>query len=265
MRRETNGVPLAPAVLAQDRGHVTPRLRLGRGQSAQGRLHPAGFPQGDKAMPRRVGDGMRDLFLVVAPVREDDALTRSRGTDSVFQVQLLEVLHHEGMRSAIRQRMIPARARALQRDGTKRNQHGIEDHHASGPLMPNDQSLAMIERLGVVWMQTGARLERPLHDNRHRPGPRWHLLPELGNVLGVFLGEALQRRDCDMALGLPHLRALGFGPSGKPGGFFEGMFRGHDQHNQQRTGADPLKTSTDPATPRDPRLHGASPHGASAL
>ena len=169
------------------------------------------------------------------------------------------------MLSAIRQRMIPAIALALERDGTQRNQHVIEDQHDIGPLMTNDKSLAMIERLGVCWMQTGAMLERTVHDNRHIPGQLFQLLPGLGNVLGLFLGEALQRRDCDLAMGFQHLRELGFVQSGKPGGFFEGMFRGHDHQKQQITGADPLKTSTDPDTPRDPSLQGASPHGASSL
>src|SRR3982074_1689244 len=102
------------------------------------------------------------------------------GTDRVFQVQLLEVLHHEVMLSEIRQRMIPAIALAIERDGTKRNQHVIKDQHAIGPLMTHDKSLAMIERLGVFWMQTGAMLERTIHDNRHMPGQLFQLLPDLG-------------------------------------------------------------------------------------
>src|SRR5712692_7950163 len=96
------------------------------------------------------------------------------------------------MLSAIRQRMIPAIALAIERDGTKRNQHVLEDQHDIGPLMTNDKSLAMIERLGVFWMQTGAMLERTIHDNRNIPGQLLQLLPGFGNVLGLFLGEALQ-------------------------------------------------------------------------
>jgi len=114
-------------------------------------------------------------------------------------------------------------------------------------------------------MQTGAMLERTIHDNRHMPGQLFQLLPGLGNVLGLFLGEALQRIDCDLAVGFQHLRELRFVQSGKPGGFFEGMFRGHDHQKQQITGADPLKTATDPDTPRNPSLQGASLHGASSL
>ena len=169
------------------------------------------------------------------------------------------------MLGALCQLMIPALALALERDGTKRDQPVMEDQHDIRPLMTNDKSLAMIERLGVFWMQTGTMLERTIHDNRNIPGQLLQLLPGLGNVLGLFLGEALQRIDCDLAVGFQHLRELRFVQSGKPGGFFEGMFRGHDHQKQQITGADPLKTSTDPDTPRNPSLQGASLHGASSL
>ena len=89
-------------MIAKERGNVTPLLRLGRGQGEHGRFHTAGFPQGYNEMPLLVGDGMLDLFIVVATVRSDDDLTRIIGTDIVFQVQLLDVLHHEVMLSAIR-------------------------------------------------------------------------------------------------------------------------------------------------------------------
>jgi len=114
-------------------------------------------------------------------------------------------------------------------------------------------------------MQTGAMLERTIHDNRHMPGQLFQLLPGLGNVLGLFLGEALQRIDCDLAVGFQHLRELRCVQSGKPGSFFEGMFRGHDHQKQQITGADPLKTVTDCDTTYDPSLQGASLHDASPL
>jgi hypothetical protein len=97
------------------------------------------------------------------------------------------------------------------------------------------------------------------------PGQLLQLLPGLGNVLGLCLGEALQRIDCDLAVGFQHLRALRFVPSGKPGGFFEGMFRGHDHQKEQITGADPLKTVTDGDTTYDPSLQGASLHDVSPL
>ena len=161
--------------------------------------------------------------------------------------------------------MIPAIALAIERDGTQWNQHVIEEQHDIGPLMPNDTSLAMIEPLGVCWMQTGAMLERTIHDPRNLPGQLFQLLPGLGNVLGLFLGEARQRIDRDLAVGLQHLRELRFVQSGKPGGFFEGMFRGHDHQKQQLTGADPLQTVTDCDTTYEPSLQGARLHDASPL
>ena len=69
IRRDTNGLPLEPAVMAKERGNVTPLLRLGCGQDEHGRFHTAGFPQGDNKMPMLGGDGILDLFIVVATVR----------------------------------------------------------------------------------------------------------------------------------------------------------------------------------------------------
>src|ERR1700704_260467 len=131
--------------------------------------------------------------------------------------------------------------------------------------MAEDKAVAMIEPLGVFRMQTGPVLERTIDYEGYFPGQPLALVQGFGNVLGLLLGEVLQRIDGDSAMGLSHLRALGFVQSGKPGGFFEGMFRGHDHQKQQITGADPLKTSTDPDTSRNPSLQGASPHGASSL
>src|SRR6266446_8927138 len=263
MRHDTNGLPLEPAMLAKERGNVTPWLRLGRGQGACWRCHTAGFPQGDHEMPRLGGDGLLDLFIVVAALCEDDHLTRIIGTDRVFEAQLLDVLHHAVMLGAIRQLMIPAIALAVARDGTKRDQHVMEEQHDIGPLMPNDKALAMIEGLGVFWMQTGAMLERTLHDNRTIPGQLWQLLPGFGHVLGVFLGEVFQRRDRDLAMGFQHLRALGFVPPGKPGSFLERMFSGRDHQKYEGTRADVLKTETNQNMTGDPSLHSLRSHVAS--
>src|SRR5215467_9488809 len=141
------------------------------------------------------------------------------------------------MLSAIRQLMIPAVALAIERDGTKRDQQVIEEQHNIGPLMPNDKALPMIERLGVFWMQTGTMLERIIHDNRKSLGKLFQLLSGFGHLLSLFLGEALQCIDCDLAMGFQQLRELGFMQSSKPGGFLEGMFCGHDHQKEQITGA----------------------------
>src|SRR5919206_1434279 len=97
------------------------------------------------------------------------------------------------MLGAILQLTLPAIALAIERDGTKRNQQVWEEQHDIGPLMPNDKSLPMIERFGVFWMQTRTMLERTIHDKRHLPGQLAQLLPGLGHLLGLFLGETLQR------------------------------------------------------------------------
>jgi hypothetical protein len=94
--------------------------------------------------------------------------------------------------------------------------------------MPNDKSLPVIEGLGVFWMQTGALLERTIHDKRNIPGQLFQLVPGCGYLLGLFLREAFQRRDCNFAMGFQHLRELGFVQSRKPGSFFERMLPGGD-------------------------------------
>jgi hypothetical protein len=207
-------------------------------------LHPAGFPQGNNEMPRLGGDGLLDLFIIVAAVREDDHRTRVIGADRLFQLSLLDVLDDEVRLGAIRQLPLPARALAIERHGTKRNQQVMEESHDVGPRMTNDKALPMIERFGVFWMQTGATLERTIHDNRHMPGPLLQLLPGLSHLRGLILGEALQRIDCDRAMSFQHLREWGCVQSGKPGGFLERMFRGHDHQKQEGTRADVLKTET---------------------
>jgi hypothetical protein len=131
--------------------------------------------------------------------------------------------------------------------------------------MPHDKSLAMIKCLGVCWMQTRAMLERTIHDNRKIPGQLFQLVPGFGHLLRLFLREALQRRDCDLAMGFQHLRELGFMPSGKPGGFLERMFPGHDHQKQEVTRADVLKTSTDQDMTGDPSLHSLGSHVASPM
>ena len=121
----------------------------------------------------------------------------------------------------------------------------------------------MIERFGVFWMQTGALLERTIHDKRNIPGQLLQLLPGFGYLLGLFLGEAVQRLHCDFAMGFQHLRELGFVQSRKPGGFLERMFPGHDHQKQEVTRADVLKTEANQDMTGDPSLHSPCSHVAS--
>src|SRR5262249_32569913 len=113
--------------MAKERGNVTPLSGFGRRQAERFRLHTAGFPQSNNEIPPFVGNGRLDLFFVVAAVRQDDDVTRPIGPDIVYQVQLAEVIDHEVMLRLIRQSMISAIALAIERDGTKRNEHVIDD------------------------------------------------------------------------------------------------------------------------------------------
>src|SRR5215467_1548208 len=169
------------------------------------------------------------------------------------------------MLRAIRQLTVPAIALAIEGDGTKRDQHVIKEQHDIGPLMPNDKALPMIERFGVFWMQTRTMLERTIHDNRYLPGQLPQLLPGVGNLLGLFLGETLQRSDCDRTMSFQQLRELRFVQAGKPGGFLKRMFRGHDHQKQEVTHADVFKTSTDCDMTGDPSLHSLRSHVASPV
>ena len=61
-----------------------------------------------------------------------------------------------------------------------------------------------------------------------------------------------------------HLGELGFVQSCKPGGVFEGMFRGHDHQKEEIAGTDLLQTKTDSDMTCDPslqrtRLHRVTP------
>jgi len=123
---------------AENRGHVPPLLRLGGGQGADGRWHTAGVPQGEQAMPRLSGAGRLALFLVRAARRYHHHLTRLLGTASVFQVPRLAVRHHAVRLGARRPLMLPARALALEREGTQRDQPVLEEQPDIGPLMTHD-------------------------------------------------------------------------------------------------------------------------------
>src|ERR687884_707675 len=69
-RRQTNGVPLEPAMTAEKRVHVQPMLRFGAAQRERGRFDTAGFAKGDDKVPALLGNGLFDLFVVVAAVSQ---------------------------------------------------------------------------------------------------------------------------------------------------------------------------------------------------
>lgn len=72
----------------------------------------------------------------------------------------------------------------------------------------------------------------------------------------------LSRRDGDWGVGVQKLTALGFVSSRKTGGFFEGMFPGHDHQKKEIADAHLGETCADRDVPGDPGVQRASLHGA---
>src|SRR5207302_9373525 len=64
-RRQTNGVPLEPAMTTKKRVNMAPLLRGGGAQSECFRFDTAGLTQSDNEVPAFVGNGLFDLFVVV--------------------------------------------------------------------------------------------------------------------------------------------------------------------------------------------------------
>src|SRR5215471_14324628 len=70
-------------------------------------------------------------------------------------------------------------------------------------------------------------------------------------------------RDSHLGMRLQEFGKEGGMQAGKPGGLCEGMLRGRDHQKEHIAGAHPLKSLTDGNVTCDPRVQGASTHGAS--
>ena len=66
-------------------------------------------------------------------------------------------------------------------------------------------------------------------------------------------------------MGVQKLTELGFVSSRKTGGFFEGMFPGHDHQKKEIADANLDETCADRDVTGDPGVQSASLHGASSL
>jgi len=84
IRRQTNGVPLEPAMTAEKRVNVAPLLRGEGGQSERVRFDAASFPQGNNEVPAVIGDGLLDLFVVIAAIGQHQDLTPLIGANIVL-------------------------------------------------------------------------------------------------------------------------------------------------------------------------------------
>src|SRR5262247_677585 len=113
-RLETNGVPLEPAMTTEKRVHVKPRLRCGAAQIERGRFDTAGFAKGDDEVPALLGNGLFDLFIVVAAIGQHHDLASIVGAQVRLEIERLEVVDYALMLALIREALCPAVALAVE-------------------------------------------------------------------------------------------------------------------------------------------------------
>src|SRR5438552_11613608 len=194
-RRQTNGVPLEPAMTTEKRVDVTP-LPGGRGgQSERFRFDAAGFTQGNNEVPAFVGNGLFDLFVVVAAIGQHQHLTPIVSANVVLQVERAKVCHHALMFAVILEIMCLAVPLAIEGNRLERNQPVTQNEDDVGPLMTDDIPLAVVERVGVFRVQTGAVLQCRINENRDLPGQPVDALARLGKLPGLRFRELFQRGD----------------------------------------------------------------------
>ena len=115
----------------------------------------AGFPQGNNEVPAFVGDGLLDLFVVIAAIGQHQDLTLIIRANRVLQVQRTQGGHHALLFALIGQTMRLTIPLALEGNRLQGNQYVTQEQDDIGPLMTNDIPFAVIERFGVFRVQTG--------------------------------------------------------------------------------------------------------------
>lgn len=195
IRRQTNGVPLEPAMTTEKRVNVAPLLRCGGGQRERFRFDAARCPQGHNEVPAFIGNGILDLFVIIATIGQHQDLTPIIGTNIVRQVKRAKIFHHVLVFTLIREIMRLAVPLAIEGDRPQRNQHITENEDDIGPLMTDDIPLAVIERLGVFRVQTGTVLQRTVDQDQDLPGQAVDSFERFGKLPGLCFGEILQRGD----------------------------------------------------------------------
>src|SRR5712691_538638 len=158
-RRQTNGVPLDPAMTTEKRVNVAPLLRFGSTQSERLRFDTAGLTQGDNEVPALCSNGLFDLFIVVAAIGQHQHLSPIVSAKVIFQVERAKVCHHALMLALILEIMCLAVALAREGNRLKGNQDVAQNQDDVGPLMTDDIPLAVVERLGVFRVETGSVLQ----------------------------------------------------------------------------------------------------------
>ena len=186
----------------EKRVNVAPLLRCGGGQIECFRFDAARCPQGNNKVPAFIGNGMLDLFVVLATIGQHQDLTPIIGANIVRQVERAKVCHHALVFALIRESMRLAVSLAIEGDRPQRNQHITENEDDIGPLMTNDIPFAVIERFGVFRVQTGPVLQRTVDEDHDFPGQPFDALEPLGTLPGLCFGELLQRGDGHLGMRL---------------------------------------------------------------
>src|SRR5467141_2407190 len=109
------------------RVNVAPLLRFGGAQSERFRFDTAGFTQGDNEVPAMVGNGLFDLFVVVAAIGQHQHLTPIVSANVVLQVERAKVGHDTLMFTLIVESMRLAISLAIEGNRPQRNQHVTQD------------------------------------------------------------------------------------------------------------------------------------------
>ncbi len=259
-RLETNGVPLEPAMTTEKRVHVQPMLRCGAAQRERGRFDTAGFAKGDDEVPTLLGNGLFDLFIVVAAIGQHHDLASIVGAQVRLEIERLEVVDHALMLAVIREALCPAVALAVEGNRREGDEDVAENEDDVGPLMADDVALAVVEGLGIFRVETGSVLDGGIDDQQDFPGQAADALEGLGELAGLGFGELIEGRDGDVGRRLQQFGKQRGMESGESGGLFERMLGGGDHQKEQISGANAPQAPADGDVACDPGMQGASGH-----
>src|ERR687884_679151 len=98
----------------EKRVDVAPLPRWRGGERKRFRFDTPGLTQGDNEVPAFVGNGLLDLFVVVAAIGSHQHLSPIVSTNIVFEVERAQVGHHALMFAVIRESMGLAVALAIE-------------------------------------------------------------------------------------------------------------------------------------------------------
>jgi hypothetical protein len=219
-RRQTHGVPLAPAMTTEKRVNVAPLLRCGGREIERFRCAAAGLTQGDNAVPAFVGNGLCDLLVVVAALGSHQHRTSVVSANGGLQVERAQVCHHALMVALVLAIMGLAGALALEGDRLEGHQHVTQHQDDVGPRMPDDIALAVVARWGGFWVQAGAVLQGRLNEAHDLPGQSFDALERLGKLPGWRFRALFQRGHGHCGRRLQAFGKAGGMQSGKPSGLF---------------------------------------------